>query len=719
MTLRSIGANGGQAAAFTFDLARSVVYTRQGNPAWAGQDRDDDTIIRSNDLFYGAASFDPQPDWVDMSKVAIPQADEQQRLLGNLIIQMNLAKKPLPRLWYFPNSVKAVVIMTGDDHGNNGTAGRFDHYMALSPLNCAVENWECIRATSYYAYNDALLSLLTDTQAAVYASSGFEISAHINTDCSDWTPVSLEAYFANQLSEWSAEFPSLPAPVTNRVHCITWSDYTTMPVVELNHGIRLDTTYYYYPQKWVNDRPGFFTGSGMPMRFADADGNLINVYQAVTQMTDESGQTYPYTINSLLDKANGPEGYFGAFTANIHNDTAESPDSDDIIASAIAHGVPVVSARQMLTWLDGRNASRFTSIAWNGNTLSFSISAGQGTSGLMAMVPASSSQRTTQITLNGNPVGFTTAVIKGIQYAVFPATAGSYQITYESDIPWPMISSTAASPTRTSPIPVTVTFSESVTGFTSSDVTVANGTIGAFAGAGTTYTFNVTPIANGVVTIDIAAGAAQDSTSNPSNAAVQFRMTYDNVQPTVTISSIASNPTGTSPIPVTVAFSEPVMGFVAGDVTIGNGTISSFASSGSITYTFNVTPTASGTVTVDIAAGVAQDAAGNTNTAAVQLTRTYNATAPTVTISSTASNPTSTSPIPVTVTFSEPVTGFEAGDVTIGNGTIGSVLGSGATYSFNVTPTANGVVTVDIAAGVAQDAAGNTNTAAVQFTQDL
>ena len=30
----------GQAAAFTFDLARSIVYTRQGNPAWAGDERD-------------------------------------------------------------------------------------------------------------------------------------------------------------------------------------------------------------------------------------------------------------------------------------------------------------------------------------------------------------------------------------------------------------------------------------------------------------------------------------------------------------------------------------------------------------------------------------------------------------------------------------------------------------------------------------------------------
>ena len=45
-----------------------------------------------------------------------------------------------------------------------------------------------------------------------------------------------------------------------------------------------------------------FTGSGMPMRFADADGTMIDVYQATTQMTDESGQTYPFTIDTLLNK---------------------------------------------------------------------------------------------------------------------------------------------------------------------------------------------------------------------------------------------------------------------------------------------------------------------------------------------------------------------------------------------------------------------------------
>ena len=68
VTRRSVGANGGQAASWSFDLARSVVLTRQGNPAWAGTERDGVTPIRSDDQFFGAAAGDPQPDWVDLTR---------------------------------------------------------------------------------------------------------------------------------------------------------------------------------------------------------------------------------------------------------------------------------------------------------------------------------------------------------------------------------------------------------------------------------------------------------------------------------------------------------------------------------------------------------------------------------------------------------------------------------------------------------------------------
>src|SRR5918994_7028628 len=144
VTLRAVGTAGGAAAAFTYDLARSVVATRQGNVAWAGQKRETESAtapIRSHDLFF--------PDWVDFARIRIPQADEQQRLLANLLLEMTRDRTPLPRLWYLPRGEKAAVVLTGDDHGNAGTARRFDTLKTLGPPGCSVAAWECVRATSY------------------------------------------------------------------------------------------------------------------------------------------------------------------------------------------------------------------------------------------------------------------------------------------------------------------------------------------------------------------------------------------------------------------------------------------------------------------------------------------------------------------------------------------------------------------------------------------
>ncbi len=431
VTLRSVGSNGGQVAAFTYDLAHSIVLTRQGNPAWAGQERDGMSPLRSDDLFYGDAAGDPQPDWIDLDKIAIPQADEQQRLLANMIIQMNSAKKPLPRFWYFPNGYVAAVIMSGDDHGFDGTAGRFDNELANSPENCSLEDWECIRSSSYI-YPDPL-GAVTDSEAAAYDADGFEIGIHITTQCADYTANSLEEMFSEQMNTWYSLYPSLLPPVSNRNHCIAWSGYTILPEEESKYGIRLDANYYYWPPDWAGNSPGFFTGSGMPMRFATIDGNIIDVYQAATQMTDESGQAYPYTIDFLLDKAVGPEEYYGAFTANMHTDYVTGADYNAIISSAITRGVPVISARQMLTWLDGRNGSSFNSLSWNGSDLNFIISAEPSAVGLVAMVPLLSGSEITSITHNGDVVEYEISVVKGISYAVFYALSGAYSVGMATD----------------------------------------------------------------------------------------------------------------------------------------------------------------------------------------------------------------------------------------------------------------------------------------------
>jgi hypothetical protein len=88
---------------------------------------------------------------------------------------------------------------------------------------------------------------------------------------------------------------------------------------------------------------------------------------------------------------------------------------------------------------------------------------------------------------------------------------------------------------------------------------------------------------------------------------------------------------------------------------------------------------------------------------------------PTVVVLSTASGPTDSNPIPVNIDFSEDVTGFVIGDITVTGGTAANFAGSGKNYSVEVVPSA-ALVTVDVAALVAQDAAGNGNTVANQWT---
>ena len=119
-------------------------------------------------------------------------------------------------------------------------------------------------------------------------------------------------------------------------------------------------------------------GSGMPMRFTDTDGTMIDVFQANTNMTDESGQSYPFTPNTLLDRALGTQGYYGAFTANLHTDAASTFEDTQVLASAQARNVPVITARQLLTWTDGRNGSSFGAISWSGSTLSFTVGRRRG-----------------------------------------------------------------------------------------------------------------------------------------------------------------------------------------------------------------------------------------------------------------------------------------------------------------------------------------------------
>ena len=162
---------------------------------------------------------------------------------------------------------------------------------------------------------------------------------------------------------------------------------------------------------------------------------------------------------------------------------------------------------------------------------------------------------------------------------------------------------------------VTITFSEAVTGFEQSEITVTNGTVSSFSGSGTSYTVEITPSESGKVTVEVGADVAEDAAGNGNQAAGPFIIEADLEQPEVTIEG-PTEPVGMAGFEVTIAFSEPVTGFELEDIRVTNGTASNFIEISPQEYTATITPEGIGEVRVEVPEEVAEDGAGNGNQAA-------------------------------------------------------------------------------------------------------
>jgi hypothetical protein len=195
---------------------------------------------------------------------------------------------------------------------------------------------------------------------------------------------------------------------------------------------------------------------------------------------------------------------------------------------------------------------------------------------------------------------------------------------------------------------------------------------------------------------------------------------------TVTINQAAgqSDPTAGPSVAFDVAFSGPVTGFDASDISLSastvRGTLMPTVSGSGRQFTVTITGmTGQGTIVASIPAAAAIDAFGRPTAASTSTDNsiTFDAVPPTVTIDQAVgqADPTNIASIQFDVKFSEPVTGFNAADVSLVGSTVAgnlsiTVTGSLDTYIVTVSGmTASGVTVASIPAGGAVDAAGNAN----------
>ena len=333
------------------------------------------------------------------------------------------------------------------------------------------------------------------------------------------------------------------------------------------------------------------------------------------------------------------------------------------------------------------------------------------------------------------------------------ASNGNTAATQQSltvDVDQPTVEISVPSGTQNGAFNATITFSEVVSDFVQTDLSLGGSATASITAWDTTdntvFTATITPTTSGTVTLDIAADVATDAASNGNTAATQRSLTVDVDQPTVEISVPSGTQNGV--FNATITFNESVSGFVQSELDVSGDTNASITSwspnADNTVFTAEITPTTSGTVTLNIAADVATDAANNGNTAATSQSVTVTIAEPAVTpqVDTTPVEPIvaqqqgadTTAPdvgifvpmVPqnsafdVTITFTEGVSGFVQTDLSLGGTATASITDWNTTdnpvFTATITPTTSGTVTLDIAADVATDTASNGNTAATTQT---
>jgi len=344
-----------------------------------------------------------------------------------------------------------------------------------------------------------------------------------------------------------------------------------------------------------------------------------------------------------------------------------------------------------------------------------------------------------------------------------------------ADTTAPTISINAPTVNEAATFDVTFQFSEAVTGFDISDITVTNGTASGFVTVDAdTYTVTITPSGALDITVSVAAGTAQDIPgnllSNSDTATVFYLPTtgggtidrysedftqgtgyspgsaqYDNwlafragltgTYTSITISGTNDGTGRSCSVPATATQIANALntgttltttcdgntwrvGTCGTGIELNSGTSNICQCGSAATYT--VRPTLSpgnrnwGGVNSATCNGPSQTMTVEVNSDTVP---------PTVTITDVPATTDGSTPFVVTFTFSEDVTGMTLADV---NSALTNATASGLTetipnrrYTVTITPDGGGDVDVGLNAGAVQDAGGNNNTAATTQTAVL
>lgn len=420
----------GHTIAFSYNLPKSIVYTRQGNPLFAGIEKDGIPGLRGMDLFTDG--------WLDTSNSAINQADEQMVLLSHCIEILSAHKKPLPHFWYFPDTLKCLVTLTND--------GEYKSDTDFEPQFRDVDSMGA--KMSIYIID---VNKVSRGWVDRWTAKGHEIAGHPDDTKEAVNPTwnKMDSVLRSKKEEILSKYGLKMR--TNVNHWFVWCgrdaygnpDFAAEARLEEKNGIELDLNYAKYDNKSnqgdhflgpPGTNQGNFTGSGFVMKFADVNGHIINVFQQLNAVYDQEynenhdPEGFYNCFKGLMDRSLQNEVY-SFISVKSHNDEyyfSKAPLMK-MLAYADSNGIPVWTALKLLDFIKVRDEAKFTDISWSKSTLSFNLNSSlKHNSGLTFLVPFKyADKKVKEVAINGKASSFIRRVVKGCDYALLTVNPGT------------------------------------------------------------------------------------------------------------------------------------------------------------------------------------------------------------------------------------------------------------------------------------------------------
>ncbi len=352
---------------------------------------------------------------------------------------------------------------------------------------------------------------------------------------------------------------------------------------------------------------------------ASTEGGRVYTVTITPALTTPVGQTFTIDVNEIMDVQDFANNGLEAVSSTISETTVTYVDTTPAPPTATLTGPAELIGRanfEVTVTFDEEVSFDTTLVDVAGGTYTSEgtvIVAATGAHTLTIMPAADTTDPVTVTLLAG---AFTSTASNTANAVASDTHKADPDMTAPSiDTTDPSVMLTGAPDTATSraPFTVTATFTEAVTGFEASDISVTNVAATRVTGRGANYVLTITPNGNGDIEITIPKDVAVDGADNGNTASELVSVTYDAAAPTVTLAG-PDTLSNLEPFAVTLTFSEDVTGLEMPDIEVINGVVTTFSGSGA-NYVLTLTPTGSGDLLVTIPAAVAVDAVANGNTA--------------------------------------------------------------------------------------------------------